>query len=56
MVALAVISPVIVTSFLGWDSVYPVEDFTRAARAFWSVVAGGGALVSVVALRPGIRA
>lgn len=46
----------IVTSFLGWDSVYPVEDFTRAAWAFWSVVAGGGALVAVVALRPGIRA
>lgn len=56
VVTLAVISPVVVTSFLGWDSVYPIDGFTQGAWTFWSVVAGGGALVWVVAMRPGIRA
>ena len=55
VVTLAVISPVVVTSFLGWDSVYPVEGFARGAWVFWSVMAAAGVAVWSVALRPGIR-
>ena len=55
LVALAAISPVVVTSFLGWSTVYPVGDFGDGARGFWLVVAGCGGVLCVAALRPGIR-
>jgi hypothetical protein len=55
-VTLAVISPVVVTAFLGWDSVYPVSGFGQGSWTFWSLVAAGGAAAWVVAMRPGIRA
>ncbi len=56
VVALAVIGPVIVTSFLGWESIYPVEGFPAAVRTFWWVVAAAGAIACLAALRPGVRA
>jgi hypothetical protein len=51
VVVLAVISPVVVCSFLGWDSPYPVGDFASGVLAFWLAIAGAGALACVVALR-----
>ncbi|UUZ60543.1 hypothetical protein [Nocardioides sp. B-3] len=56
VVTLAVISPVVVTSFPGWESVYPVDGFGPGARTFWSVVAASGVVAWLVAMRPGIRA
>jgi len=56
VVALAVISPLIVNAFLGLDSIYPVDGFGRSVWVFWSIVAGGAAVVSLAAVRPGIRA
>lgn len=55
VVTLAVLSPVIVTSFLGWDSVYPLGGFTRPAWTFWSLVGAGGVVSWLVAVRPGIK-
>jgi len=54
-VVLAVISPVVVAGFLGWDSLYPVGEFPRDMLAFWLVVAAGGALACVAAVRPAFR-
>ena len=56
VVVLVVISPVVVAAFLGWDSLYPVEDFASGVLAFWLAVAGAGALACVAALRPGVGA
>ena len=53
---LAVISPVVIGAFLGWDSIYPIGDFSAGVVAFWLGVAGAGALACVAALRPGVRA
>jgi hypothetical protein len=50
---LAVLSPVVVSGFLGWDSVYPASGFTTGTWAFWLVVASGGVVAWVVAARPG---
>ena len=44
VVALAVISPVVVTAFLGWDSIYPIGDFSQGVWVFWLVVAASGGL------------
>lgn len=55
LVAFAVLTPVVVTAFLGWDSVYPVDGLARGAWTFWSVVAGGAAIAWLAALRPGLR-
>ena len=51
---LAVISPVVISAFLGWDSLYPIGEFGPGVLTFWVAVAGLGALASVVALRPGV--
>lgn len=56
VIALVVLSPVVVTAFLGWDSVYPLDGLAGGAWAFWSVVAAGTALLWLAALRPGIKA
>lgn len=55
VIAIAVFSPVVITLFLGWSSIYPVEDFTTAITAFWLVVGGAGLLTCLFALRPSIR-
>ena len=49
------ISPVVVAGFLGWDSLYPVGEFPGDMLAFWLVVAAGGAIACVAALRPAFR-
>lgn len=43
VVALVVLSPVVVTGFVGWDSVYPLSGFTAGTWAVWLVVAALGA-------------
>jgi hypothetical protein len=52
---LIVISPVVLTAFLGWDSPYPVDDFGSGVRSFWYAVAAAGVLACLAALRPGVR-
>ena len=54
-VVLAVIAPVIIAAFLGWESIYPVEDFGSGVLGLWLVIAGTGALACLAALRPGVR-
>jgi len=54
-VVLAVIGPVIVTAFLGWDTPYPVDDFGTEVVAFWSAVAALAVLTCAAALRPALR-
>jgi len=49
-----VISPVVISAFLGWDSLYPIGEFGSGVLTFWLAVAGIGALGSLVALRPGV--
>ncbi|MCW2762592.1 MAG: hypothetical protein JWR85_2793 [Marmoricola sp.] len=53
-VVMVVISPVVVAAFLGWDSLYPIDDFASGVLTFWLAVAGAGALACVAALRPGV--
>ncbi len=55
-VVLVVISPVVIAAFLGWDSLYPIGDFTSGVLTFWLAVAGAGAVACATALRPGLRA
>jgi hypothetical protein len=55
VLALAVLSPVVVTAFLGWGSVYPVSDVASGVWAFWGVVGAGGVVAWVLAARPGLR-
>ena len=50
-IVLAVISPVVICAFLGWDSLYPMDDFTTGVLTFWLAVAGAGALACAAALR-----
>ena len=45
VVALAAISPVVVTAFLGLNSIYPVECFPEEVWVFWSAVAAVAVLV-----------
>jgi hypothetical protein len=52
VVVLAVLSPVVICAFLGWDSLYPTDDFPPSVLAFWSATAGAAGLVCVAALRP----
>ena len=56
VVALVVLSPVVVTGFVGWDSVYPLSGFSAGTWAFWLVVGSGGMVAWWAAARPGIRA
>ncbi len=53
---LVLISPVVIGAFLGWDSLYPIGEFSAGVLAFWLGVAGAGVLACVAALRPGVRA
>ena len=53
-VVMVVISPVVISAFLGWDSLYPIGEFGSGVLTFWLAVAGIGALASLVALRPGV--
>ena len=55
VIPVAVIGPVVVTAFLGWDTIYPIEGFGEGIRQFWLVVGVGGAIACVLALRPGVR-
>ena len=56
VVALVVLSPVVVTGFVGWESVYPISGFTAGTWAFWLVVGSCGLVAWWAAVRPGIRA
>lgn len=49
VVALAVIAPVIVSAFLGLDSIYPIGDFPQGVWVFWLVMALTGATVHACA-------
>lgn len=51
VVVLAAVSPIVVTSFLGLDSVYPVGGFPAGVRTFWLVLGAVGLLACVGALR-----
>ncbi|MGH3337016.1 MAG: hypothetical protein ACRDOZ_14440 [Nocardioides sp.] len=55
VIAIAVFSPVVITLFLGWSSIYPVGDFESGVRTFWLLVAGSGVVACAAALRPGVR-
>lgn len=52
---LAVTAPVVAAGFLGLDTPYPIVGFEDAVRVFWVGVAAVAGLVSLVALRPGLR-
>ena len=54
-VVLAVLAPVIVTAFLGWESIYPVGEFGAGVRNLWLGVTGLAVLTCLLALRPGVR-
>jgi hypothetical protein len=54
VVAIALIGPLVVTSLLGWSSVYPFGNLTAAGQGLWWSVGGAGVLTCVVALRPGL--
>ena len=53
-VVMVVISPVVISAFLGWDSLYPIGEFSTGVLTFWLAVAGTGVLASLAALRPGV--
>jgi hypothetical protein len=50
-VTLGVFTPVVIGMFLGWQSVYPVEEFPRGVLVFWSAVGIAGAATCAAALR-----
>ncbi len=52
---LAVIAPVVVSPFLGWESAYPFGGFAPGVWVFWWVVAGVGVGSLLLGLRPGLR-
>ena len=52
--AFAVLAPVVVTGFLGWESVYPLSDLAPGVWVFWIAVGVGGAAAWAVAARPGM--
>ncbi|MCP3423160.1 hypothetical protein [Nocardioides pinisoli] len=56
VVAFAVLAPVVVTGFLGWSSVYPLDDLAPGVWAFWVAVGAGGVAVWLAAVRSGMRA
>jgi hypothetical protein len=55
IVAIALISPLVVTAFLGWSSVYPFDDLTDAAQGLWWFVGAAGVAACFAALRPGLK-
>lgn len=54
VVAIVLVSPLVVTGFLGWASVYPFGELTGGGRALWWLVGGGGVVACLAALRPGL--
>jgi hypothetical protein len=54
VVAFAVLAPVVVTGFLGWESVYPLSDLALGVWVFWGSVGAGGAAAWAAAARPGM--
>jgi hypothetical protein len=54
-VVLVLLGPVVVGSFLDWESLYPIGDFGAGVRLFWAGVTAAGALAWLAALRPGLR-
>ena len=55
VIAIAVFSPIVITLFLGWDSIYPTGDFAPGVTTFWLVVGGAGLVACALALRPRLR-
>jgi hypothetical protein len=55
VVALAAVAPVTIAGMFRWGTLYPIGDFPDPVRTVWVGVALGGAAVSAVALRPGLR-
>lgn len=53
--AFAVLAPVVVSGFLGWESVYPLTGLPSGVWAFWAVVGSCGAAAWIAAARPGLR-
>ena len=51
VVVLAVLSPLVVGEFLGWESLYPIGDFTSGVLTFWLAVAAAGVLACLASLR-----
>jgi hypothetical protein len=54
-VVMAVLSPLVVTAFLGWQSPYPVGVFPSRVLVLWLAVAAAAVLACALALRPGVR-
>jgi hypothetical protein len=52
---LAVLSPVMICAFLGWDSLYPIGDFPPGVLDFWRAATGAAGLAWVAALRSSLR-
>lgn len=55
VVAIALVSPLVITSFLGWSPVYPFDDLTATGQGLWWLVGGAGLAACVLGLRPGLR-
>ena len=55
VVVLALLTPVVVGTFLDWESLYPIDDFSAAVLTVWFGVATAGVLACAAALRPGLR-
>ena len=55
VVSLAAVAPVTLAGMFSWGTIYPIGDFPDPVRTVWLAVALGGAAVSAVALRPGLR-
>lgn len=51
VVVLAAIAPVVIGSFLGLDTIYPVGHFPAGVRTFWLLLAAAALLTCVGALR-----
>ena len=54
-VVLAVLGPVVVTAFLGWESIYPVGEFGAGVRNLWLGISGLAVVTCLLALWPRLR-
>lgn len=55
IVAIALVAPLVVTSFLGWSSLYPFGDLATGASTMWVALGAAAVVACVTALRPGLR-
>ena len=55
ILVLGLFAPLVITMFLGWEPVYPVDGFTDSSGRFWTAVAVAGLLACAAALRPSPR-